>query len=119
MYMAKEALIPVYPFKLEKNVMEYFREIIFDVYTIPAIAGKPVVAKVGLDVLLRDLVLACIETIAPKSFDAKELYISFKPILDVCLQSCENWEDALKWQLDELVKEGILEALPHDCYREK
>ena len=119
MYMAKEALIPVYPFKLEKNVMEYFREIIFDVYTIPAIAGKPVVAKVGLDVLLRDLVLACIETIAPKSFDAKELYTSFKPILDVCLQSCENLEDALKWQLDELVKEGILEALPHDCYREK
>ena len=71
-------------------------------------AGKPVVAKVGLDVLLRDLVLACIETIAPKSFDAKELYTSFKPILDVCLQSCENLEDALKWQLDELVKEGIL-----------
>ena len=118
MYMAKEALIPVYPFKLEKNVMEYFREIIFDVYTIPAIAGKPVVAKVGLDVLLRDLVLACIKTIGRKYFEAKELY-AFAPIFKVCLPECKNLESALKQQLDELVKEGHLDALRGDCYSMK
>lgn len=27
-----------------------------------------------------------------------------------------NLEDALKQQLDELVKEDVLEALSHDCY---
>ena len=115
----ENALIPIYPFMSEAEVMEWFEKIIFARQSMIETAKKSAVAKVGLDVSLRDLVLACIEMIGRKSFDAKELYTSFKPILDVCLQSCENLEDALKWQLDELVKEGILDALPHDCYREK
>jgi hypothetical protein len=32
---------------------------------------------------------------------------------------CPNLEEELKQQLDELVKDGVLEALPHDCYSMK
>ena len=37
---AIDALIPVYPFGLEKDVMKWFRNIIFYGYTSPVIAGK-------------------------------------------------------------------------------
>lgn len=73
------------------------------------------VNEVGLNVSLRDLVLACIETIGRKCFDVQELY-AFMPILNVCVPQCQNLEDALKQQLDEFVKEGLLDALPHSCY---
>ena len=75
-------------------------------------------AKVDLSVSLYDLVRACIETIGRKCFEAKELY-AFAPIFKVCMPQCENLEDALKHQLDELVKEGLLDALPSDCYSVK
>ena len=52
--------------------------------------------------------LACIETIGRKCFDAQELY-AFAPIFDVCVPECEDLENALKQQLEELVKEGVLE----------
>ena len=73
------------------------------------------ITKVDLNVSLRDLVLACIETIGRKCFDAQELY-AFMPIFNVCVPQCQNLEEALKQQLDELVKEGLLDALPHSCY---
>jgi hypothetical protein len=67
---------------------------------------------------LRDLVLAYIETIGRKCFDAQELY-AFAPIFKACMPHCSDLEDALKQQLDELVKEGLLDALPYDCYSMK
>ena len=85
---------------------------------IPATIKKSAIAKVGLDVSLRDLVLACIEMIGRKDFKADELY-AFAPIFKVCVPQCKNLEYALKQQLDELVKEGILEALAHDFYSVK
>ena len=112
---AIDALIPIYPFNSEMKVMECFREIIFDGYTTSVTAGKSAAAKTGLDVSLRDLVLACIKTIGRKGFEAKELY-AFAPIFEVCVAVPGNLEDALKLQLDELVKDGFLEALSHDCY---
>ncbi len=112
---AIDALIPIYPFNSEKDVMNWFREIIFDGYTTSVTAGKSAAAKTGLDVSLRDLVLACIKMIGRKGFEAKELY-AFAPIFGVCVAVPVNLEDALKQQLDELVKEGVLEALSHDCY---
>jgi hypothetical protein len=114
----EDALIPIYPFMSEKDVMEWFEKIIFARKTTSVIVRKSTATKVGQDVSLRDLVLACIEMIGRKDFKADELY-AFAPIFKVCVPQCKNLEDALKWQLDELVKEGILEALPHDCYREK
>lgn len=95
------ALKPVYPFKSEDNVMEWFKKIIF--------GGR------ATDISLPKLVLTCIEIIGRKCFDAQELY-AFAPIFDVCVPECEDLENALKQQLDELVNEGILEALSHDCY---
>ena len=115
---AKKTLIPVYPFGLEKDVMKWFRNIIFYGYTSPVIAGKFTASKAGLSVSLRDLVLACIETIGRKYFEAKELY-AFKPIFDVCAAVSGNLEDALKKQLDELVKDGVLVSLSDDCYSMK
>ena len=112
---AIDALIPIYPFNSEKKVMNWFREIIFDGYTTSVTAGKSAAAKTGLDVSLRDLVLACIKTIGRKGFEAKDLY-AFAPIFEMCVAVPGNLEDALKQQLDELVKEGVLETLSHDCY---
>ena len=85
---------------------------------IPATIKKSAVAKVGLDVSLRDLVLACIKTMGRKDFKADELYV-FKPIFEVCVPKCQNLESTLKQQLDKLVEEGCLEALAHDFYSVK
>ena len=76
------------------------------------------ITKVDLNVSLRDLVLACIETIGRKYFEAKELY-AFAPIFNVCMSHSTNLEEALKQELDELVKEELLDVLPHDCYSMK
>ena len=114
----EKALIPIYPFKSEKQVMRWFERIIFDAIATSKTAGKSATDKVDLDVMLRKLVLACIEMIGRKCFDAQELY-AFAPIFKVCLPECKDIEKALKQQLDELVKEGFLEALPHDCYSMK
>jgi hypothetical protein len=111
----EDALIPIYPFMLEAEVMQWFKKIIFDRYTTSVTAGKSAATKTGLPVSLRDLVLACIKTIGRKCFEAKELY-AFAPIFEVCVAVPGNLEDALKQQLEELVKEGVLEALSHDCY---
>lgn len=112
---AIDALIPIYPFKSEKDVMNWFREIIFDGYMTSVTAGKSAATKTGLPVSLRDLVLACIKKIGHKCFEAKELY-AFAPIFEVCVVVPGNLEDALKHQLEELVKEDVLETLSHDCY---
>lgn len=114
----EKALIPIYPFKSEKQVMRWFERIIFDAIATSKTAGKSDTDKVDLDVSLRDLVLACIEVIGRKCFAAQELY-AFAPVFKVCLPECKDIEKALKQQLDELVKEGFLEALPHDCYSMK
>jgi hypothetical protein len=114
----EDALIPIYPFMSEKDVMEWFEKIIFGGKAISVTAQKSAVAKVGLDVSLRDLVLACIKTIGRKCFDVQELY-KFAPIFEVCVPHCENLEVALKQQLHDLVNDGILEALFDDCYRMK
>ena len=111
-------LIPIYPFNSEAMVMEWFREIIFNRPTTYVTTGKSAVTKAGSHVSLRDLVLACIETIGRKCFDAQELY-AFAPIFKVCVPQYQNLESALKQQLDELVNEGRLDALPHSCYSMK
>jgi hypothetical protein len=111
----RDALIPIYPFQSESKVMGWFKKIIFDDRATSQTIGKPATAKVGLDVSLRDLVLACIKIIGRKCFAAQELY-AFAPIFKVCVPQYQNLENALKQQLDELVNEGILDALPHDCY---
>ena len=108
-HRAKNALTPVYPFMSEKAVMKCMREFIFDGYAIPTNARK---------YALRKMVLACIETIGRKCFAVQELYV-FAPIFKICMPHCPNLEEALKQQLDELVKDGVLEALPHDCYSTK
>ena len=110
----EKALIPIYPFKSEAKVMEWFKKIIFNRQTTYVTTGKSAV-KAGSHVSLRDLVLACIETIGRKCFDTQELY-AFAPIFKVCVPQYQNLEDALKQQLDELVKEGHLDALRGDCY---
>ena len=117
---AKKALIPVYPFLPgdEAAVKKLFKKIIFNKRVIPASAEKSDATKTGSHVSLRDLVLACIETIGRKCFDAQELY-AFAPIFKACMPHCSNLEEALKQQLDELVKSGVLDALPHDCYSRK
>ena len=114
----EKALIPIYPFKSENKVMKWFDKIIFSGRATLSTTGMSTATKVGLDVSLRDLVLACIKTIGRKCFDAQELY-AFAPIFKVCLPECKNLESALKQQLDELVKEGHLDALPNDCYSVK
>ena len=117
---AEKALIPIYPFRSESeaDVLELFKKIIFKKRVIPASAEEFDATKTGSHVSLRDLVLACIETIGRKCFDAQELY-AFAPIFKACMPHCSNLEDALKQQLDELVKEGRLEVLPPHCYRVK
>ena len=114
----EKALIPIYPFKSENKVMKWFEKIIFSGRATLSTTGMSTATKVGLDVSLRDLVLACIKTIGRKCFDAQELY-AFAPIFKVCLPECKNLESALKQELDELVKEGHLDALPNDCYSVK
>ena len=111
----EKALIPIYPYKSENKVMKWFEKIIFSGRATLSTTGMSTATKVGLDVSLRDLVLACIKTIGRKCFDAQELY-AFAPIFKVCLPECKNLESALKQQLDELVKEGHLDALRGDCY---
>lgn len=117
---AEKALIPIYPFRSESeaDVLNLFKKIIFNKRVIPASAEKSDATKTGSHVSLRDLVLACIETIGRKCFDAQELY-AFAPIFKACMPHSSNLEEALKQQLDELVKSGVLDALPHDCYSRK
>lgn len=112
---AEVALIPVYPFQSEKDVMELFEKIIFDSRAIAVTAEKSDASKTGSHVSLRDLVLACIETIGRKYFEAKELY-AFAPIFKACMPHCPNLEEALKQELHELVNEHLLDTLPDDCY---
>lgn len=116
---AKSVLIPIYPFRSDSNaeadVKKLFKKIIFNKRVIPASAEKFDATKTGSHVSLRDLVLACIETIGRKCFDAQELY-AFAPIFKACMPHCSDLEEALKQQLDELVKDRILEDLAHDCY---
>lgn len=76
---------------------------------------KSAAAITGSHVPLRGVVLACIETIGRKCFDAHDIY-AFEPIFKACVPHCHDLEDALKHQLDELVKEGVLDTLPHDWY---
>ena len=114
----EKTLIPIYPFKSESKVMKWFEKIIFSGRATLSTTGMSTATKVGLDVSLRDLVLACIKTIGRKCFDVQELY-AFAPIFKVCLPECKNLESALKQQLDELVKEGLLDTLPNDCYSVK
>ena len=111
----EEALIPVYPFKSEAKVMKWFKKIIFSGQATLATTGKSTDSKVGLSVSLQDLVLACIKTIGRKCFDAQELY-AYAPIFKLFVPECHNLEIALKQELDELVKEGHLDALRGDCY---
>ena len=108
-------LIPVYPFSSENDVMKLFKKIIFSRRATLATTGMSTATKIGLDVSLHDLVLACIKTIGRKCFDAQELY-AFAPIFKVCVPECKDLKNALKQQLDELVKEGHLDALRGDCY---
>ena len=117
---AEKALIPIYPFRSESeaDVLNLFKKIIFNKRVIPASAEELDATKTGSHVSLRDLVLACIETIGRKCFDAQELY-AFAPIFKACMPHSSNLEEALKQQLDELVKSGVLDALPHDCYSRK
>ena len=114
----EEALIPVYPFKSEAEVMKWFKKIIFSGQATLATIGKSTDSKVGLSVSLQDLVLACIKTIGRKCFDAQELY-AYAHIFKLFVPECHNLEIALKQELDELVKEGHLDALPNDCYSVK
>ena len=114
----EKALIPVYPFSSENDVMKLFKKIIFSRRATLATTGMSTATKIGLDVSLHDLVLACIKTIGRKCFDAQELY-AFAPIFKVCVPQYQNLESALKQQLDELVNEGRLDALPHSCYSMK
>ena len=111
----EKALIPVYPFSSENDVMKLFEKIIFSRRATLATTGMSTATKIGLDVSLHDLVLACIETIGRKCFDTQELY-AFAPIFKVCVPECKDLKNALKQQLDELVKEGHLDALRGDCY---
>lgn len=117
---AEKALIPIYPFRSESEaaVKNLFKKIIFNKRVIPASAEELDATKTGSHVSLRDLVLACIETIGRKCFDAQELY-AFAPIFKACMPHSSNLEETLKQQLDELVKSGVLDALPHDCYSRK
>ena len=117
---AEKALIPIYPFRSESeaDVLELFKKIIFKKRVIPASAEEFDATKTGSHVSLRDLVLACIETIGRKCFDVQELY-AFAPIFKACMPHGSDLVEALKQQLDELVKEGRLEVLPPDCYRVK
>jgi hypothetical protein len=71
--------------------------------------------KTDSHISLRDLVLACIKTIGRKYFEAKELY-AFAPIFNVCMSHSTNLEEALKQELDELVREKILDTLSDDYY---
>ena len=112
---AEKYLIPVYPFQSEKDVMELFEKIIFDSRAIAVTAEKSDAPQTGSHVSLRDLVLACIETIGRKYFEAKELY-AFAPIFKACMPHCPNIEEALKQELDELVREKILDTLSDDYY---
>ena len=114
---AEKALIPIYPFRSESedDVLKLFKKIIFNKRAIPATAERFDETKTGSHVSLRDLVLACIETIGRKCFDVQELY-AFAPIFKACMPHCSDLEEALKQQLDELVKDRILEDLAHDCY---
>ena len=112
----KDALIPIYPFKSEKQVMNWFKKIIFDTKATSKTAGKSATTKVGIDLSLRKLVLACIEMIGRKCFDAQELY-AFAPIFEVCVPECNDLESVLKQQLDELVNDGFLEVLSDGRYR--
>ena len=114
----EDTLIPIYPFKSEAKVMKLFKKIIFSRRATLATTGMSTATKIGLDVSLHDLVLACIKTIGRKCFDAQELY-AFAPIFEVCVPQYQNLESALKQQLDELVNEGRLEALPHSYYSMK
>ena len=114
----EKTLIPIYPFKSENKVMKWFEKIIFSGRATLATTGMSTATKVGLDVSLRDLVLACIKTIGRKCFDAQELY-AFAHIFKLFVPECHNLEIALKQELDELVKEGHLDALPNDCYSVK
>ena len=111
-------LKPVYPFKSEKTVMEWFKKIVFDDKATSKAAGTSATVKVGLDVSLRKLVLACIEMIGRKYFDAQELY-AFAPIFEVCVPECIDLESVLKQQLDELVNDGFLEVLSDGRYRKE
>lgn len=113
---AEKALIPIYPFMSEADVMKLFRKIIF-YGRVPFLTAFPAV-KTGSEVSLRDLVLACIKVIGRKYFEAKELY-AFKPIFKLCTAVSGNLEDALKKQLDELVKDGVLEVLSDGYYSRK
>ena len=114
---AEKALIPIYPFRSdsEDDVLKLFKKIIFNKRAIPTTAERFDETKTGSHVSLRDLVLACIETIGRKCFDVQELY-AFAPIFKACMPHCSDLEEALKLQLDELVKDRILEDLAHDCY---
>ena len=114
---SEDALIPIYPFRSESeaDVLKLFEKIILNKRVIPASAENSDATKTGSHISLRDLVLACIETIGRKCFDAQELY-AFAPIFKACMPHCSNLEEALKQQLDELVKDRILEDLTHDCY---
>lgn len=114
----EKTLIPIYPFKSESKVMKWFKKIIFSGQATLATTGKSTDSKVGLSVSLQDLVLACIKTIGRKCFDAQELY-AYAPIFKLFVPECHNLEIALKQELDELVKEGHLDALPNDCYSVK
>ena len=114
----EKTLIPIYPFKSENKVMKWFEKIIFSGRATLSTTGMSTATKVGLDVSLRDLVLACIKTIGRKCFDAQELY-AYAPIFKLFVPECHNLEIALKQELDELVKEGHLDALPNDCYSKK
>lgn len=95
-------LKPVYPFKSEKTVMEWFKKIIF--------GGR------ATDISLPKLVLACIEKMGCECFDAEELY-AFAPIFEVCVPECNDLESVLKQQLDELVKDGFLVLLSDGSYK--
>ena len=96
------ALNLVYPFKLEDNVMEWFKKIIF--------GGR------ATDISVHKLVLACIEMFGGKSFNVPKLK-AFAPIFEACIPECNDLESTLKQQLDKLVNDGFLEALSDNNYR--
>lgn len=115
----KAALIPVYPINEESRVLGWFKNVIFGKATALKVSGAIAApATVMAQPSFKDMMVACIKVIGRKYFDVKDIY-AFEPIFAVSYPACANLKDAIREQLDELVKDGTLDSLPPDHYSVK
>ena len=113
----EELLIPCFPAGREDVALKAMEKIIFDKIGIKTTSHSSIV-KSGSNVQpnIKDLMIACIETLLQPYFSLYDIE-RYEKILQVVFPLNKNLKDDIQQILEDLVSDGYLEKISSDIYR--